>query len=164
MYKWFLGLIFLTVSGSSIAQKLTVPQLIDMLDWTGKRIDTTLKKKDYILMHKDIDTTNALYQYSMVDHEKEKETTVIRSFTYMDVSVQKTRSRLITYRTYDKEEFQEIASWLLTNSYQSTNQFDFGDEKHTLFSNGKQSIRLKVINKKSNRGRVFTAYELEIGR
>ena len=154
---------FLAFYGSSIAQKLQVPQLIDMLDWTGKQIDTTLKKQEYILMHKEIDTATSMYQYSMLDREKDKETT-IRTFTYMDVSVQKIKSRLITYRTYDQEEYQQIASWLLTNNYKSAGKFDFGAEKHTLYNNGTQTIRVKVITTKLKDGKVITAYELEIGK
>jgi hypothetical protein len=157
-------MIFLLMTGfSTFAQKLTIPQLIDMLDWTGKHIDTTLKKKEYILMHKDIDTGTVMYQYSMLDRQQDKETT-IRSLTYMDVEVRKIKSRLLTYRTYDKEEYAEISSYLLTNNYHSTGKFDFGEEKHTLFSNGQQTIRLKVIPTKLKDGRVFTAYELEIGK
>lgn len=148
---------------STVAQKLTIPQLVDMLDWTSKRIDTTLKKKNYILMHKDIDTGNIMYQYSMVDKEVDKETT-IRTFTYMDVEVRKIKSRLITYRTYDKDEYADFASFLLTHNYHSTGSFDFGEEKHTLYSNGQQTIRLKLITTKLKDGRVFTSYEIELGR
>jgi len=114
-------------------------------------------------MHKDIDTGNVMYQYSMIDRQADKETT-IRSLTYMDVEVRKLKSRLLTYRTYDKEEYAEISSYLLTHNYESTGKFDFGNEKHTLFSNGQQTIRLKVIPTKLKDGRVFTAYELEIGK
>src|SRR5690349_13561786 len=85
--KWLLVNFLAITTVSTFAQKLTIPQLVDMLDWTSKRIDTTLKKKDYMLMHKDIDTGNMMYQYSMIDKEQDKEITTIRTFTYMDVAV-----------------------------------------------------------------------------
>jgi hypothetical protein len=162
--KWMLVIFLVIAAVSSFAQKLTIPQLVDLLDWTGKRIDTTLKKKDYMLMHKDIDTGNIMYQYSMMDKEEDKETTTIRTFTYMDVEVRKIKSRLITYRTYDKDEYADFASYLLAHNYHSTGKFDFGEEQHTLYSNGQQTIRLKVITTKLKNGRVFTSYEIELGR
>lgn len=164
MNKWLIVILLLIATFSTFAQKLTIPQLVDMLDWTSKRIDTTLKKKDYMLMHKDIDTGNMMYQYSMIDKEQNKEITTIRTLTYMDVAVGKIKSRLITYRTYDKDEYSDFASYLLSHNYSSTGKFDFGEEKHTLYSNGQQTIRLKVITTKLKDGRVFTAYELELGR
>ena len=163
MNKWIFVIFLVMTAASTFAQKLAIPQLTDMLDWTSKRIDTTLKKNEYMLMHKDIDTSTVMYQYSMIDKNEDKETT-IRTFTYMDVEVRKVKSRLITYRTYDKDEYADFASYLLTHNYRSTGKFDFGEEKHTLYSNGQQTIRLKVITTKLKNGRAFTSYELEIGK
>src|SRR6266849_4216736 len=119
MYRWIILLLLFAAGKHLSAQKLEVTGLIDMLDWNTKHIDTTLKKKGYLLMHKDIDSINSLYQYSEVDRPKDEAATV-RTFSYMDVRVQKLTSRLITYRTYDKEEFGEISSFLLNNNYHAT--------------------------------------------
>jgi len=44
-----------------ICQKLSVPGLVDMLDWTGKNIDSALKKQGYLLMHKEVDFRKLRY-------------------------------------------------------------------------------------------------------
>ena len=140
-----------------------MPELIDMLNWSDKRIDTTLKKKGYLLMQKDVDSTSSLFQYSHLDRKEDGPTT-IRSIIYMKASIDEMRGRLLTYRTYDKDEFSNIASFLLSNNYRKTHEFDFDEAQHTLYSNGKQEIRLKVITKELKNKRKFTAYEVELGK
>lgn len=139
-----------------------VPELIDMLEWTGKQIDTTLKKKGYLLMQKDVDSTSSLFLYSMLTRLEDGPATV-RSFSFMDAVVGELKSRLISYRTYDKNEFRDISSYLLANNYQKTNEFDFDEAKHSLYNNGTQEIRLKVITTVKDK-RTFIAYELELGK
>lgn len=139
-----------------------IPELINMLDWTGKQIDTTLKKKGYLLMQKDVDSTSSLFQYSVLSRQEDGPATV-RSFTFMDAAVGALKSRLISYRTYDKNEFRDISSYLLANNYRKTNEFDFDEAKHSLYSNGTQELRLKVITTVKDK-RKFIAYELELGK
>jgi hypothetical protein len=141
---------------------VTVPVLLDMLDWTERRIDTTLKKKGYLLMQKDVDSTSSLFQYSHLDRREEAPTTV-RSLTFMDAVVGDAKGRMVSYRTYDREEFRDISSYLLANNYLKTNEFDFDETKHILYSNGKQEMRLKIITTKKEK-RTFIAYELELGK
>lgn len=163
MFKWCLILSFFTVSATVSAQQVTVPELLRMLDWEHFKIDTTLKKKGYLLMQKDVDSASSLYQYSHLERNEDVPTTV-RSFMYMDVTAREMQSRLITYRTYDKDEFRDISTYLLSNNYKATEKFDFGQAKHTLYSNGTQTIRIKTITTKLKDGRTFIAYELELGR
>jgi len=163
MNKIVILCLLVITSFSALSQQLAVPQLLNMLDWNAKRIDTTLKKDGYLLMKKDIDSTSSLYQYSWFDKQDDGQAGV-RSLNYMDVSVRNLKSRLITYRTYNKEEYQQIASWLLENNYHSTGQFDFKEAKHTLYSNGQQTIRVKVITVVLKDGKKYVAYELELGK
>ena len=163
MNKIVILCLLVITSFSAFSQQLAVPQLLNMLDWNAKRIDTTLKKDGYLLMKKDIDSTSSLYQYSWFDKQDDGQAGV-RSLNYMDVSVRNLKSRLITYRTYNKEEYQNIASWLLENNYHSTGQFDFKEAKHTLYSNGQQTIRVKVITVVLKDGKKYVAYELELGK
>lgn len=146
----------------AMGPKVDVQQLIDMLDWPDKRIDTTLKKKGYLLMQKDVDSTSSLFQYSHLNRREEAPTTV-RSLTYMDATVNSVKGRMVSYRTYDKEEFRDISSYLLANNYHKTNEFDFDEAKHILYNNGKQEIRLKIITTVKGK-RTFIAYELELGK
>ncbi len=53
------------------------------------------------------------------------------------------QSRLLSYRTYNKEEYQQMASWLLANNYHSTAKYDFKEAQHTIYSNGTFSIKGK---------------------
>ena len=50
----------------------------------------------------------------------------------MNAAVGALTSRMISYRTYDKNEFRDISSYLLANNYHKTNQFDFDDAQHQL--------------------------------
>jgi hypothetical protein len=163
MNKIVIFCLLVITSFRAFSQQLAVPQLINMLNWNAKQIDTTLKKDGYRLMKKDLDSTSSLYQYSWFDKQDDGQTGV-RSLNYMDVSVKSLKSRLITYRTYNKEEFQGIAAWLMENNYHTTAQYDFKEAKHTLYSNGQQTIRVKVITIDLKDGNKYVAYELELGK
>ena len=163
MNKILILCLLIVTSNASFSQQIDVPRLLDMLNWSARQIDTTLKKDGYLLMKKDADEAGTLFQYSWFDRQQDGKA-VVRSFNYMDVAVRELKSRLITYRTYSKDEYQDIASWLLANNYQNTGHFDFDESKHTLYSNGKNTIRVKVITTKLSNGRSFVAYELEIGK
>lgn len=148
-------------SKAPLAQ-IGVAELISMLDWDSFEIDTTLKRKGYLLMQKDVDSTSSLFQYSNVTRKEEAPVNV-RSVSYMEATIRDMKGKMLSYRTYDKEEFRDISGYLLANNYQQTNKFDFDDAQHTLYSNGKQEIRLKVITTEVNK-RKFVAYEIEIGK
>ncbi|MBO9200770.1 MULTISPECIES: hypothetical protein [Niastella] len=163
MHKFIISLILIIISVSVRAQEIEVPQLIEMLDWNSTRIDTTLKKEGYLLMQKDVDSASSLFQYSWFDKQEDGKA-VVRSFIYADAAVRNLKSRLITYRTYKKEEYQQIAAWLLDNNYHSTAKFDFKEAQHTLYSNGTFTIRVKVITTALKDGRKYIAYELELGK
>lgn len=163
MNKIIIFLILIINSYKSFSQRIEVPRLVSMLSWTGTQIDTTLQKDGYLLMKKDTDEAGTLYQYAWFDRPQDKKAEV-RSFNYMDVTVRNMQSRLITYRTYDKEEYQDISAWLLANNYHTTARFDFKESKHTLYSNERQTIRVKVITTALKDGKTYIAYELELGR
>jgi hypothetical protein len=163
MYKFLISLGLIIISVNAFSQQVAVSQLIDMLEWTHIRIDTTLKKDGYLLMQKDVDSASALYQYSWFDKQKDGNA-VVRSFVVMDARVRNLQSRLITYRTYNKEEYQQIAAWLLANNYSATAQYDFKEAQHTLYSNGTFTIRVKVITTQLKDGKKYVAYELELGK
>jgi hypothetical protein len=163
MIKYFIFIALITSSVKIYAQAIPVPRLLNMLDWNARQIDTTLKNEGYLLMKKDADDAGTLFQYSWFNRQDDGKA-VVRSFNYMDATVRNMKSRLITYRTYNKEEYQDIAAWLLANNYTATNNFDFEESKHTLYSNGKQTIRVKVITVVLKDKRMYTAYELEIGK
>src|ERR1044072_4668402 len=144
MRKILISLLLIIITVNGFAQAVTAPRLIEMLEWNITHVDTTLKKADYLLMKKDVDSTSALYEYGWFDKEKDGKG-VARSFILMDAQVRNMKSRLLTYRTYEKEEYQQMAAWLLANNYKSTAKYDFKEAQHTLYSNGVLTIRVKVI-------------------
>jgi hypothetical protein len=155
--------LLIIISVTAFSQSVTVPRLIEMLEWAPKKIDTTLKKVDYLLMKKDVDSASSLYEYGWFDKEKDGKG-VARSLILMDAHVRDMQSRLLTYRTYDKDEYQQMAAWMLANNYRSTSKYDFKEAQHTLYSNGVLTIRVKVITTQLKNGKKFIAYEWEIGK
>ena len=121
-----------------------------------------MKNKRFRLMQKEIDSTSALFYYSEMERNNESPTWV-RSLTYMDARLKGMSGRLVTYRTYNKEEYKEILAWLLTNDFKTTNSFDFHVSSHKIYSNGQQSVRAKVITNKLKNGRILKSYEFELG-
>jgi hypothetical protein len=134
-----------------------------MLDWPHFRIDTTLKKKGYLLMQKDVDSVTSIYQYSHLER-KENQPATVRSLMYMDVKSGNAGSRLINYRTYSQEEFADIARWLLENGYQSKQKSDLGNAKNTVYTNGKETVLVKVTTTKIDKRKVFTSWDIEVGK
>jgi hypothetical protein len=163
MIKIFISLLLIITSASAFSQLVPVPRLIEMLDWNSIRLDTTLKKDGYLLMKKDIDSTSSFYEYSWFDKLDDGKA-IVRSLVLMDARVRDMQSRLLTYRTYNKDEYRQIASWLLANNYKSTAKYDFKEAQHTVYSNGAINIRVKVITTQLKNGKKFTAYELELGK
>jgi len=156
-------LIMTAFSLGAAAQRIQMNDLFNMLDWTQVQIDTTLKKEGYILMQKDVDSLSSIYQYSPLERPEGKPA-VVRSFVFMDVKSGDNTTRLVNYRTYSQEEYVDIARWLLENAYQTKNKFDLGNEQHTEYSNGKETLRMKIIKTKIDEGKEFTSYEVEIGK
>jgi hypothetical protein len=163
MKVWLLFLTLPFLTEQLPAQQLAVPDLFDMLGWPHMRVDTTLKKKGYMLMQKEVDSSSAIYQYSHLDRRAAQPVT-IRSLVYMDVTAGEVTSRLITYRTYSEEEFVKIASWLLENGWRTKEKFDFGESKHTLYTDGNRTIRMKITHTKLKNGKLVSSYELELGK
>ncbi|NML20782.1 hypothetical protein HHL16_07845 [Pseudoflavitalea sp. G-6-1-2] len=146
-----------------VKTELTIPDLQKLMEYDNFRIDTTMKKKGYLLMQKDVDSATSLYQYSFLEHNTEKPSTV-RSLQYMDVNTSKYSSRLLTYRTYDKDEYKDLSIYLLNNNYRSTDKYTFQGAENIVYSNGTQTIRVKIFVTPMPDGRRFTAWELEFGK
>jgi hypothetical protein len=165
MRYFFLMVLIAGFASPLAAQKIKVDELVSMLEWSQRKVDTTLKKRDYLLMQKDVDSTSSLFQYSNTQRLDDGPT-LIRSLVLMDAAVGGISGRMITYRTYDKNEYREFSAYLIANNYHKTNDFDFDKEKHYLYSNGNRQVRLKLISTqlKNKAKSVVIAYEIEIGK
>lgn len=156
-------LILLTSGLVSHAQKLTIPDLTAILDMPTHAIDTLMKKKGYRLMQKEIDSTSSLYYYSNLERNEEAPTWV-RSLSYMEVIRGDLKGKMVKYRTYNRSEFQELMSYLLSNGFKTKNTVDFKDSKHTTFTNQKRDVTVKITNNKMNNGKWIKSYEFELGK
>ena len=154
----------LLISISLKAQALDFPSLFKLLDTEPALIDTVMKSKHYNILQRDKDSTSLQYYYNNVERGGEGVPNWVRSVTYAQVSVNAISSRLITYRTYRKKEYQELMAWLLNNNFHTTKSYDFDKEKHTIFSDGSRNVLLKIGPKSLPNGTKVLAYELEIGK
>ncbi|RYY21427.1 MAG: hypothetical protein EOO04_18245 [Chitinophagaceae bacterium] len=145
------------------AQEVSVSELINMVKQEHFSIDTLLKKKGYRLMQKDIDSVSQQYYYSHLERN-EQGPSWVRALSYIDVNTKNITSRVLTYRTYNRIEYQQIMAAMLNLGYKTKDVFDFKDSRHTVFENDQQPIRVKVNNNRMADGRWIKSYEFELGR
>ena len=148
---------------TATAQKLTIPELISVLDLTTDRMDTLMKHKNYKLLQKESDSGAIQIYYSNLERNPEGPDWV-RSVTYTEIVVRNTKSKLISYRTYRKKEYQEILAWLLNNDYKTIKKDNFGMAIHTVYDNQKRNILVKQIKQKLPSGVLVWSYEFELGK
>ena len=146
-----------------IGQEVSVNELTAMVKMDHIAIDTLMKKKGYRLMQKDIDSVSEEYYYSHLERN-EQSPTWVRALSYIDVNLKAIKSRVLTYRTYNRDEYQKMLSALLGKGYKTKDVFEFKDSRHTIFDDGKQPVRVKVTNNKMDSGRWIKSYEFELGR
>jgi len=145
------------------AQKITMPELISALDLTTDRMDTLMKHKNYKLLQKESDSGAIQVYYSNLERNPEGPDWV-RSVTYTEIVVKNTKSKLISYRTYRKKEYQEILAWLLNNNFKTIKKDNFGLAIHTVYDNGNRNILAKQIKQKLPNGVLVWSYEFELGK
>lgn len=145
------------------AQALDVPQLIQMLNAEQFEIDTLLKQKGYLLLEKEQDTGAVLHYYTHLERSDDGPSWV-RSFTLIEASSDKYAGRMIRYRTYNKDEFVKLNSYLLKNQFTTKHKVQLGSEEHVVYTNGKFDIKIKTIRNKLQDGRYIKSYEYELGK
>ena len=156
--------IFLMISGlASHAQKLSIPELTGILDMPTHAIDTLMKKKGYRLMQKEIDSTSSLYYYSNLERNDDAPTWV-RSLSYMEAIRGELKGKMVNYRTYNRNEYQELMTYLLSNGFKTKSTVDFKESKHSTFSNETRQVTVKITNNKMNNGKWIKSYEFEMGK
>ena len=158
----FLMLSFLCQVNTS-AQGIDIPSLTGMLGYEQFEVDTILKKQGYLLLEKEVDSTSTLYYYTHLEKSSNGPSWV-RSLTLIDAASNEFKSRLIRYRTYNKDEFVKLNAYLLANNYRSAGKFVMGNAEHVVYSNGAQEIRVKTIRNKLTDGRYLKSYEYELGK
>ncbi len=158
-----ISLIFFLFPVLAGAQEVGVSELLNMVKMEHFSIDTIMKKKGYRLMQKDIDSVSQEYYYSHLERNDQGPSWV-RALSYIDVDTENLSSRVLTYRTYNRVEYQRLMAAMLSLHYKTKEVFDFKDSRQTVFDNGQQPIRVKVNNNRMADGRWIKSYEFELGR
>lgn len=127
-----------------------------------KRIDSLVRSNNFTLLQDETDSALATFYYN--SREKAKDDLVwIRSLTVAKATHKGIEALLLTYRTYNGDEYREILRWLAENGYKTSQKFDFKDSKHSLYQKDKDVIRIIVKNQILPNGRETPSYEIEMG-
>lgn len=114
-------------------------------------------------MEKEVDSVSALYYYSNLERNDESPSWV-RSLSYMVATRGEMQGKMVNYRTYNRDEYQELMSGLLGAGYKTVKSFDIDKAKHTIFSNSKQTVTVKLKNNPVGNGKWIRSYEFELGK
>ena len=137
-------------------------EMTNFRNWSVKQIDSLVRENNFNLLQDESDSTLSTFYYN--SREKAKDDLIwIRSFTLAKTSHKGLVGRLLTYRTYNGDEYLEILKWLAENGYKKSKKFDFKDSKHTLYQNGREVIRIIVKKQILPNGRETPSYEIELG-
>lgn len=159
-----LMLLLLLGSGSNgMAQALSVDTLLKVVDLPEDSLVNFMKAKEYFPAEKKKDAHSSYFYFTSLEKAKD-DMTWVRSVSVMDVHTDRYDSRLLNYRTYNQEEYEAILHYLLARNYTTTQTFNFGESRHTLYKKDDAEIRVKVTNEKMNNGKIIKAYELEMGK
>lgn len=159
----FMSILLFAGVGAS-AQKVTLPDLFSMVELPLYKIDTLMKKNAFELSEKEFDSLASLYYYTSVERNEAapEAPTWVRSVTVKEASVGNLSSRVISYRTYNSQEYRELMAYLLANQFKSTSTIDYTNSKHTVYENGRQSVVVKITDNRLKNGKILKGYEIEV--
>lgn len=162
--KFFYFLVLSSLlSSPAFTQKLSIPEISGMLDMPVFGVDTLMKKKGYRLMEKEIDSLSTMYYYTNLERTEDAPAWV-RSLSYMEVVSGELKGRKINYRTYNRNEYQELMSSLLSLGFRTVKSFEIEKVQHTIFSNQQQTVTVKLKNNRMTNGKWVRSYEFEMGK
>jgi hypothetical protein len=144
---------------SSFAQKLNIGSLEIILYSSFNSADSLLKKSGFKLA--DNESGSGYHNYYYTSYEKnDSNRQLLRTLSFMDIYSGADTSRLLLYRTYYKEDQEELVKQLLGRGYELTkrsqNDFSYKKENNTITN--------KISEKAVPGGKPVTAYEFEFGR
>lgn len=153
----------MAIAFGASAQPIGYAKLQSILSMEEFQIDTLMKKNEYKLLQRDGDSTSSMHYYSNLQKITDGPAWV-RSITVMDARINGLSSRLVRYRTYSKEEYQELLAGLLADHFRTAHKFQMGNATHFLYENEDRRVTVKLINTPLNNGKVLPTYEFEFGR
>ena len=155
LFAVFIGVYSLPLN----AQKLDINTLEKITYSPVRLADSLIKSSKFQLTDKQSGKGYTNYYYTSYER-KDLFEHMLRSLSFMDVYNDKDTSRLVLYRTYYKDEYEEMKQQLLTNGYEIQKQA--GNE--SIYKKEGFTIINKVSDKRVKGTKTMTAYEFELGR
>ncbi len=143
----------------TFAQKLDLTTLEKIASVPVRSADSLLKKSKFVLSEKKVDKDYLNYYYTSYERRDLFEH-MLRSLSFMDVYDNGDTSRLLLYRTYYKDDQEELTKQLLANGYELKEQVG----NSYVYKKDAFTITNKISEKKIVGGKSKTAYEFELGR
>jgi hypothetical protein len=144
---------------SAFSQKLTINALEAILHSSFTSADSVLKRSGFKLADKESAQGYSNYYYTSLERV-ENAPQLLRTLSFMDVYDGADTSRLLLYRTYYKNDQDEMTRQLLSSGYEllkrSGNDF--------IYKKGDYTLTNKISDKNGPAGKPVTAYEFELGR
>lgn len=157
--KLILGILICFCVQQVGAQKLDIPTLEKITHSSVRLADSLLNGSKFRLTDKQSGKGFSNYYYTSYER-KELFEHMLRSLSFMDVYNDGDTSRLVLYRTYYKDEYEELKKQLLDKGYemqkQAGNEFIYRRDGYTIIN--------KITGKKVKGSKTMTAYEFELGR
>lgn len=141
------------------AQKLNIGSLETILKSSFAVADSLLKDSKFRVSDKQ--TGNGFYNYYYTSYENPNTPRqILRSVSLMDVYSNGDTSRLILYRTYNKNDQEEMKAQLLAAGYELKKRAG----NNFVYKKGDLTITNKITEKNLPGSKPVTAYEFELGR
>ena len=145
------------------AQDISIPDLFDILEMPVNRLDSAMKAKNYRPVEQEADSLSRVFYYTNLDRT-EKGADWVRSVTVKEIEIGKTVTRLLTYRTYRKKEYDDRLKWLLENGFKTIKNENMGMYIHTIYDDGQRRLMVKQAKQRLPSGTQVWSYEFEMGK
>jgi hypothetical protein len=157
--KWLISAALCFCMQFTIAQKLDITTLEKITYSSIRSVDSLLKRSNFVLSDRQVSKDYVNYYYTSYER-KDLFEHMLRSLSYMDVYNGPDTARLLLYRTYYKNDQEELKKQLLANGYELKQRIG----NNYVYEKDGFRVTNKITNKQVVGGRSKTAYEFEMGR
>lgn len=157
--KLFITIISVFFFLSSSAQRLQVTDLETILFSSAKKADSILNEAKFRLADKKPGESFHNYYYTSYE-KKDSNLVLLRSISFMDVYAGADTSRIVLYRTYNKNDQEEIKKQMQESGYELTKRVanDF------YYKKGIYTVVNRITEKTLQGNKTVISYEFEMGR
>jgi len=144
---------------SASSQRLFISDLETILFSSVKDADNILKEKKFTMAEKKAE--DGLHNYYYTSYEKKDSNLVLlRSLSFMDVYSGNDTSRIVLYRTYNKNDEEEIKKQMQDSGYELSKIA----ENNFYYKKGNYSVLNRITEKSIQGKKTVISYEFELGR